>query len=269
MLNREFPKARGNTTGFELRNVRMVIDQQEILKPLTLTLPPHRVIGLIGHNGSGKSTLMKLLSRQYQATHGDILWQQQPLADWKSKAFARQVACLPQQLPAAEGMTVRELVSLGRFPWQGALGKTSQEDRQRIDQAIASVDLSHYADRLVESLSGGERQRAWIAMCVVQASHCLLLDEPTSALDIAHQKEVLNVIRRLSDQHQLTVIMVLHDINMAARVCDEFVALRHGEVIFQGDRAALMTPQRLESIYGVPMGVFRQPQSGEFISYVR
>lgn len=254
---------------FGLKNARVIIDKQEILKPLSLEFTPQRVTGLIGHNGSGKSTLMKLLSRQYQPSEGEVYWHQHPLNRWSARAFARQVACLPQNLPPAEGMTVRELVTLGRFAWHGALGRMGEDDRQRIDAAIASVDLTHYRDRLVESLSGGERQRAWIAMCVVQGSHCLLLDEPTSALDIAHQKEVLSVIRDLSHQHQLTVIMVLHDINMAARFCDEFVALRHGEVIFQGDSHALMTPERLEQIYAVPMGVFRHPENGEFISYVR
>lgn len=181
---------------------------------------------MIGHNGSGKSTLLKMLGRHQPPSSGQVVLNDMPLAQWDSKAFAREVAYLPQQLPAAEGMTVRELVAIGRYPWHGALGRFRQEDRQQVEEAIALVDLKPLANRLVDSLSGGERQRAWLAMMVAQNSRCLLLDEPTSALDIAHQVEVLGLIQRLSHERGLTVIAVLHDINMAARYCDHLVALR-------------------------------------------
>ncbi len=126
------------------------------------------------------------------------------------------MAYLPQQLPPAEGMTVRELVAIGRYPWHGALGRFGAADREKVEEAIALVGLKPLAHRLVDSLSGGERQQAWIAMLVAQDSRCLLLDEPTSALDIAHQVDVLALVHRLSQQRGLTVIAVLHDINMAA-----------------------------------------------------
>lgn len=254
---------------FGLFQAQVSIEQRQLLRPLSLQFSPQRVTGLIGHNGSGKSTLIKLLSRQNTPSAGEIRWHGKPLSDWGAREFARQVAYLPQSLPVAEGMTVKELVGLGRYAWHGALGKMRHEDHDAIARAIASVDLTRASDQLVESLSGGERQRAWIAMCVVQGSHCLLLDEPTSALDIAHQKEVLSVIHTLSRQRKLTVIMVLHDINMAARFCDEFIALKQGEKIFHGNVSQLMTPSQLEQIYGVPMGVIRQPENGEYISYVR
>lgn len=167
-----------------------------------------------------------MLGRHQPPSSGQVVLNDMPLAQWDSKAFAREVAYLPQQLPAAEGMTVRELVAIGRYPWHGALGRFRQEDRQQVEEAIALVDLKPLANRLVDSLSGGERQRAWLAMMVAQNSRCLLLDEPTSALDIAHQVEVLGLIQRLSHERGLTVIAVLHDINMAARYCDHLVALR-------------------------------------------
>ena len=141
------------------------------------------------------------------------------------------MAYLPQQLPAAEGMTVRELVAVGRYPWHGALGRFGANDRQLVEEAISLVGLKPFANRPVDSLSGGERQRARLAMMVAQDSRCLLLDEPTSALDIAHRVEVLALIQRLSRERDLTVIAVLHDINMAARYCDHLVALRGGEMI--------------------------------------
>jgi iron complex transport system ATP-binding protein len=197
-----------------------------------------------------------------------VLLNQQPVGRWNSKAFARQVAYLPQQLPAAEGMTVRELVAIGRYPWHGALGRFGQEDRDRVEDAIAQVGLNAFAGRLVDSLSGGERQRAWLAMMVAQNSRCLLLDEPTSALDIAHQVEVLALIKALSQQRGLTVIAVLHDINMAARYCDHLVALRQGAMIAEGDAEAIMQPEVLGAIYGIPMGILPHPQGGAPVSFV-
>ncbi|ATZ10710.1 Fe3+-hydroxamate ABC transporter ATP-binding protein FhuC [Erwinia amylovora] len=255
-------------TTFTLDNVSFSVPGRTLLQPLSLSFPAGKVCGLIGHNGSGKSTLLKILGRHHAATAGQVVLNQQPLAGWHSKAFAREVAYLPQQLPAAEGMTVRELVAIGRYPWHGALGRYGAEDRQRVDEAIALVGLKPFAQRLVDSLSGGERQRAWIAMLVAQNSRCLLLDEPTSALDIAHQVEVLALIQRLSRERGLTVIAVLHDINMAARYCDSLVALRAGEVIAQGTPGSIMQAPVLEQIYGIPMGILPHPQGGAPVSFV-
>ncbi|AYP24361.1 MULTISPECIES: Fe3+-hydroxamate ABC transporter ATP-binding protein FhuC [Pantoea] len=253
---------------FTLKNASFEVPGRTLLQPLSLTFPPGKVTGLIGHNGSGKSTLLKMLGRHHAASSGEVLLNQQPVGRWNSKAFARQVAYLPQQLPAAEGMTVRELVAIGRYPWHGALGRFGQEDRDRVEDAIAQVGLNAFAGRLVDSLSGGERQRAWLAMMVAQNSRCLLLDEPTSALDIAHQVEVLALIKALSQQRGLTVIAVLHDINMAARYCDHLVALRQGAMIAEGDAEAIMQPEVLGAIYGIPMGILPHPQGGAPVSFV-
>ncbi|MEN4801853.1 Fe3+-hydroxamate ABC transporter ATP-binding protein FhuC [Pantoea agglomerans] len=253
---------------FTLKNASFEVPGRTLLQPLSLTFPPGKVTGLIGHNGSGKSTLLKMLGRHHAASSGEVLLNQQPVGRWNSKAFARQVAYLPQQLPAAEGMTVRELVAIGRYPWHGALGRFGQEDRDRVEDAIAQVGLNAFAGRLVDSLSGGERQRAWLAMMVAQNSRCLLLDEPTSALDIAHQVEVLALIKALSQQRGLTVIAVLHDINMVARYCDHLVALRQGAMIAEGDAEAIMQAEVLGAIYGIPMGILPHPQGGAPVSFV-
>lgn len=255
-------------TTFTLDNVSFTVPGRTLLHPLSLTFPAGKVTGLIGHNGSGKSTLLKMLGRHHAASDGRVLLNDAPVGDWNSKTFARQVAYLPQQLPAAEGMTVRELVAIGRYPWHGALGRYGVEDRERVEEAIALVGLKPFAQRLVDSLSGGERQRAWIAMLVAQNSRCLLLDEPTSALDIAHQVDVLALIQRLSHQRGLTVIAVLHDINMAARYCDHLVALRGGEAIAQGAPDEIMHGEVLEKIYGIPMGILPHPQGGAPVSFV-
>lgn len=239
-----------------------------LLHPLSLTFPAGKVTGLIGHNGSGKSTLLKMLGRHQPPSEGEILLDAQPLESWSSKAFARKVAYLPQQLPPAEGMTVRELVAIGRYPWHGALGRFGAADREKVEEAISLVGLKPLAHRLVDSLSGGERQRAWIAMLVAQDSRCLLLDEPTSALDIAHQVDVLSLVHRLSQERGLTVIAVLHDINMAARYCDYLVALRGGEMIAQGTPAEIMRGETLEMIYGIPMGILPHPAGAAPVSFV-
>ncbi len=262
------PHPHAEEATFTLKNASFEVPGRTLLQPLSLTFPPGKVTGLIGHNGSGKSTLLKMLGRHHAASSGEVLLNQQPVGRWNSKAFARQVAYLPQQLPAAEGMTVRELVAIGRYPWHGALGRFGQEDRDRVEDAIAQVGLNAFSGRLVDSLSGGERQRAWLAMMVAQNSRCLLLDEPTSALDIAHQVEVLALIKALSQQRGLTVIAVLHDINMAARYCDHLVALRQGAMIAEGDAEAIMQAEVLGAIYGIPMGILPHPQGGAPVSFV-
>lgn len=253
---------------FRLNEVSFSVADRVLLHPLTLTFPAGKVCGLLGHNGSGKSTLLKMLGRHQAPSGGSALLAEKPLSAWGAKAFARQVAYLPQQLPAADGMTVRELVAVGRYPWHGALGRFGSADQQKVDDAIELVGLSAFAHRLVDSLSGGERQRAWLAMTVAQDSRCLLLDEPTSALDIAHQVEVLSLIRRMSQQRGLTVIAVLHDINMAARYCDALVALRQGRIVAQGTPQVLMQAEVLQAIYGIPMGVLPHPVEGTPVSFV-
>ncbi|MCK0198633.1 ATP-binding cassette domain-containing protein [Ancylobacter sp. 6x-1] len=226
-----------------------------LLHPLTLTLESGRFIGLIGHNGSGKSTLLKILARQQPASGGTVRFAGGPLDTWSDRGFARKLAYLPQATPPASGLLVRELVALGRYPWHGALGRFSDIDRRKVEEAIELTGIAPFADRFVDTLSGGERQRCWLAMLVAQDAECLLLDEPTSALDIAHQIEVLALVHRLSQQRRLSVVAVLHDINMAARFCDELLALKGGRLIARGTPSELVTPDRLEDIYGVRMEV--------------
>lgn len=254
---------------FALQGVSFAVEGRLLLQPLDLALPPRRVVGLIGHNGSGKSTLVKLLARQQAPSAGRLHFEGRPLADWPGRAFARRVAYLPQQTPPATGMLVRELVALGRYPWHGALGRFGPADREKVRAALELTDVAGFADRLVETLSGGERQRAWLAMLVAQDAQCLLLDEPISALDIAYQVEVLALVRRLAHERGLGVVVVLHDVNMAARFCDEILALHSGRLVARGTPAELLRPERLEAIYGLPLGVLPHPAGGPPISYVR
>lgn len=259
----------GGAPLFALDRVSFAVPGRTLLAPLTLALPSRSVIGLIGHNGSGKSTLVKLLARQQPCTSGEIRFEGRPLNDWSGRAFARKVAYLPQQPPAASGMLVRELVALGRYPWHGALGRFARIDRDKVAEAMALTDVEPFAERLVDTLSGGERQRVWLAMLVAQDADCLLLDEPISALDVAHQVEVLSLVHRLASERGLGVVLVLHDVNMAARFCDEIVALHSGRQIARGTPAEIMTPARLMAIYGIAMGTIPHPDTGLPLSFVR
>lgn len=241
-------------TLFAIANLCVDVPGRRLLDGLTLDLPAGQVIGLIGHNGSGKSTLLKVLARQVTAT-GQVSFEGRPLSAWRARDYARRLAFLPQTTPPAEGMLVRELVALGRYPWHGALGRFGPEDTAAVRAAMEECGVAVFADRLVDTLSGGERQRVWLAMMVAQQAGTLLLDEPISALDIAHQVEVLGLVRRMCHAQNRSAVIVLHEVNMAARFCDHIVALKGGRLALQGGPEDLMHPDALCAIYGLPMQV--------------
>ncbi|HIX62312.1 MAG TPA: ATP-binding cassette domain-containing protein [Candidatus Halomonas stercoripullorum] len=248
---------------FELSNAGFDIGGKVLLAPSNLVFEAGRVHGLIGHNGSGKSTLLKLLARQQPASRGELFLDARALDSWGQREFARQVAYLPQQLPATESLTGRELVAFGRYPWHGLLGRHGHKDKTAIDRALALTHTVPFSNRLVDTLSGGERQRVWLAMLLAQGSRFLLLDEPLAALDIAHQVEVLTLIRQLSRELGLGVVIVLHDVNLAARYCDRLIALHSGQVLADATPAELMKGATLQAIYGIPMQVMAHP-SGRY-----
>ena len=256
------------TTLFEVDAAGFDVAGKRLLRDVSLTVQPGRVLGLIGHNGSGKTTLLKLLARQQRPTHGAIRLAGRPLGSWQDRAFARKVAYLPQSPPVTAGLLVQELVALGRYPWHGALGRFGAEDRTRVAEAMALTGVEAFAGRDVISLSGGERQRVWLAMLMAQSAGCLLLDEPISALDVAHQIEVLRLIGELSHARGIGVLVVLHDVNLAARYCDELAALRRGRLIAHGPPRELMRGDVLEAVYGLPMGIMPHPTTGLPMSYV-
>jgi iron-chelate-transporting ATPase len=203
------------------------------------------------------------------ATRGNISFAGKPIQSWSERDFARKVGYLPQYTPLAAGLKVRELVALGRYPWHGALGRFGRIDREKVDEALALTCTECFADRFVDTLSGGERQCVWLAMLISQDARLLLLDEPISALDVAHQVGVLRLVRRLSLEKGVAVVVVIHEINMAARFCDEIIALKDGRLIAHGPPDEFMTAERLQEIYDVPMGVLPHPDIGGVIAYVR
>lgn len=257
------------SNAFTVDAASFAVRDRTLLGPVSLELERARVYGLIGHNGSGKSTLIKLLARQQEPTAGSISFSGRPLARWGARELARSLAYLPQTTPAATGLTVEELAALGRYPWHGALGRFGPEDRRHVEEALTLTDMTGFADRLVDELSGGERQRAWLAMLVAQNAGVMLLDEPISALDLAHQVEVLGLVKELSRKRDLCVVTVLHDPNMAARYCDELIALRQGKLLTRGRPDEMMRDEVLKDIFGIEMGVFLHPATGQPIGYVQ
>lgn len=247
---------------FQLDQAGYRLPDKTLLHPTSIRFNAACIHGLIGHNGSGKSTLLKLLAGQLKASSGRVDFDGRPVASWPQRRFAREIAYLPQHLPPSEHLTALELIQFGRYPWQGLLGRANARDKAEVDRAIELTQTQAYRRQRVDTLSGGERQRVWLAMLLAQNSRFLLLDEPLAALDIAHQVEVLELIQRLSRELGLGIILVLHDINQAARYCDRLVALSGGRVIASGGPVDLMTPERLQYIYGVDMSIVNHPLLG-------
>lgn len=252
---------------FSLKNASFSLPHTQLLAPLSLQFEQGKVYGLIGHNGSGKSTLLKLLARQQPCSTGQIEFDDRPLQAWSGREFAKRVAYLPQHLPNAMALNARELVAMGRYAWQGLLGRENQVDRDAVAQAFALTHTEQFADQLVDTLSGGERSRIWLAMLLAQQSRFLLLDEPLAPLDIAHQIEVMQLIQQLTRTLNLGVIIVLHDINLAARFCDHLVALHSGRLLAQGDAHSIMTSESLQAIYGVKLNVISHPTDNYPVSF--
>lgn len=242
-----------------LSDIRVHRDGRTILGLDGLTLGDGEFTAVLGHNGSGKSTLMQIMARQMKPDQGVIHLDGQPLERYGQRDLARRMAFLPQQLPEVAGLDVRELVRLGRFPWRGLVRRWQNSDAVAVDWALEQTGMGAYANHLVDELSGGERQRAWIAMLLAQEAPLLLLDEPTSALDLSHQYECMALLRDLNRSAGRGVVVILHDVNLAARYADRVIALKHGEVAFDGTPDAMLSPNLLSTLYGIDINLIAQP----------
>jgi len=245
-----------------LRGGIIKIDGTALIDTISCVVERGTVTGLIGQNGSGKSTLLRAFSRQQPLTEGTLLLDKVPFKEIGTRAFAQRVAYLPQALPPTPGLTVRELVALGRYPWHGALGRFTEKDAEAVERAINITETGALADRFVDQLSGGERQRCWLAMMLAQEAEVLLLDEPISALDIKHQVSVMELIHRIAEENELAILVVIHDVNLAAHHCHKILALKTGILAWQGVPADLMDQSVLEAIYDVRMELVTSPKTG-------
>jgi len=233
-----------------------------IVEDLNLLLPDGKVTALVGANGSGKSTILKAMSRILRPSAGRVLLDGKSIERHSTRDVARQLAILPQQPVAPEGLTVEELVSFGRFPHQRGLGTMNAEDKKAIRRALAVTGMEPFADRSVDQLSGGQRQRAWIAMAIAQETEMLFLDEPTTFLDMAHQLEVLQLLRRLNREEGRTIVMVVHDLNHASLYADHVVAIQSGRIVAQGAPGEVITQAMLREVFGVDAEIVADPRSG-------
>jgi iron complex transport system ATP-binding protein len=246
----------------DARNLAIGYGTATIVPDLSLSLKEGKVTALVGPNGSGKSTILRAMARLLKPQQGSVYLDGRSISDMSTKEVARHLAILPQSPDIPAGVTVRELIGYGRYPYQGILARQSDEDREAIEWAIGVAALEPFASRAVDTLSGGERQRAWIAMALAQRTGILLLDEPTTYLDIRHQQELLSLVRQLNHEHGLTVGLVLHDLNQAATHSDHMIVLSDGRIYAEGPPHQIMTPAVINAVFGVEVTVLSHPQSG-------
>ncbi|MBD3003426.1 MULTISPECIES: ABC transporter ATP-binding protein [unclassified Streptomyces] len=241
--------ARGVTVGY---GGRAVIDN------LDVTIPPGVITTIIGPNGCGKSTLLRTLTRLLKPAKGAVVLDGEDIAGLRTRDVAKKLGLLPQAPVAPEGLTVADLVAKGRHPHQSWLRQWSSDDAGVVERALAMTGVSDLADRPVDSLSGGQRQRVWISMALAQGTDLLLLDEPTTYLDLAHAIDVLDLVDDLHESGR-TVVMVLHDLNLATRYSDNLIVMRAGSILAQGHPRDVITAELLDEAFGLRATVIDDP----------
>jgi len=233
-----------------------------IVEHLDVTIESYAFTAIVGPNGCGKSTLLKAFSRILHPREGTVLLDGRDVRDYAPKAFARKVGFLPQSSVGPEGITVAELVSRGRYPYQSLFQWSSADDRAAVLLAMERTGVIDFAERRISELSGGQRQRVWIAMALAQQTEILLLDEPTTYLDLAHQIEVLELCHELNTQFGTTVVAVLHDLSEACRYADEIIVMKEGRIVTRGDPCVVITPSSIYDAFGLAVQVIEDPVTG-------
>jgi iron complex transport system ATP-binding protein len=247
--------ARGLVVGYPLAGG----GRREVLLGVDLTMARGELVALLGTNGSGKTTLLRTFAGTLAPERGTVSFDGREISSWRRDALARRIAVLPQQLDLPAGFTVGELVAMGRAPHARRLFASTVEDERAIARALIDADAADLADRPADELSGGERQRLLVAMALAQEPDLLLLDEPTLHLDLAHQVALLAAIRRLRDQRGLTVLAVLHDLNLAAAFAPRVAVLDQGRVVVDGPPGEVLTPDLVRRVFGVAVDEARTP----------
>ncbi len=254
-------KPNGTEFVAELQQARIGYGDTPVFDALSLAIPRGKVTALCGPNGCGKSTALKAMRGLLPLSTGAALLNDAAVGGWSPRALAREVAMLGQTPSAPEDMVLADLVALGRYAHSTRFGGLSQDDRDAIARAIRETDLEALVERPIGSLSGGQLQRGWLAMILAQAAPVVFLDEPTNHLDIAHAADTLALVRRMVETGGRTVVIVLHDLNMAATVADRIVLFRGGEVAAEGEIAEVLTPDTLLTVFDLPCAVLTRPDS--------
>ena len=251
-------------TGSEILQANQVVlsyDHREIVHGVDVTIPANKISVIIGSNGCGKSTLLKSFARLLKPDSGSVTIGGKPLGDYPSKQLAQILGLLPQSPIAPEGISVFDLVSRGRFPYQTFFRGLTQEDKDIVANALRIVGIEDLANRSVDELSGGQRQRVWIAMALAQNTDILLLDEPTTYLDIAYQVEILDLLTDINRDHNTTIVMVLHDINLSARYADYLFAIKNGHLVKQGTPQEVISRELIKDVFNLDCEVIQDPVS--------
>lgn len=247
---------------FVARDLAAGYGDTDILGGIDFDVPIGRMTAIVGPNACGKSTLLRTLSRLVAPRRGAVLLDGKAIHRMPSRDLARRLGLLPQSPIAPEGITVAELVSRGRHPHVGPFSRFTRADDEAVAAALAATRTVELAERPVDELSGGQRQRVWIAMALAQETEILLLDEPTTFLDISHQVEVLDLLTDLHQARGTTIVMVLHDLNLAARYADELVVMAAGRIHRRGTAEEVVTPSNLKDVFGLEARVLSDPTSG-------
>lgn len=241
-----------------MENGTIAYDRQVVIDNLSVEIPVGSFTAILGPNGCGKSTLLRALARVVPLASGRVLLDSQPISALKSKEVARRVGLLPQTSIAPDGITVFDLVMRGRSPYQSWTQQWRAADEVAVQAALEATQLTNLASRRVDELSGGQRQRVWIAMLLAQETDILLLDEPTTYLDIAHQYDVMDLLRELNAAGK-TIVAVLHDINQAARYASHFMVMHDGRVTAQGEPGQVLSSAMIDEVFGVRADIFPDP----------
>jgi len=246
----------------EVRSIVQTVQGRTVLNNLSCSFQKGQMYGVLGPNGVGKSTLLHVLSGVEQPVHGEVLFEGRSIASYPRKQIAQKMAVLQQSGLPQVGFSVREVVSMGRYPFQNWLGSDKQDSEDIIDKAIAAMGLEDLSHRKMDQLSGGERQRVALAKVMAQEPSIILLDEPTTYLDIGYQIQLLDTVRAWQRERELTVIAVLHDLNLASLYCDELVVLYEGKVAAAGTPKDVITPSLIEQVYHAVTTVIEHPVTG-------
>lgn len=249
---------------FRLETSKLDIAYEErlIVEDLNIQIPQGKITALVGANGSGKSTILKTMARIMNPKAGSVLLDGKSIHKQSTREVAKQLAILPQNPTAPEGLTVTELVSYGRFPYQKGFGSMRAEDKRMIEWAIEVTGMTEFHDRPIDQLSGGQRQRAWIAMALAQETDILFLDEPTTFLDMAHQLEVLQLLEMLNATANRTIVMVVHDLNHASRYAHHMIGIKKGKAIATGSPVEVMNCDVLREVFNIEADIVIDPRSG-------
>lgn len=248
--------------GLSTKSLSLAYDGATIIWDLNLAIPAGKITALVGANGCGKSTLLRGLARLLKPCGGAVYLDGESILQLSTKEVAQQLGILPQSPVSPEGLTVRDLVAQGRYPYQSWLQQWSEKDEKIVRQALEITDLFKLSERALDTLSGGQRQRAWIAMALAQDTDILLLDEPTTFLDLAHQIEVLDLLYDLNQFQNRTIVMVLHDLNQACRYADYLVAVKEGRIFTAGEPQQVMTEEMVKEVFGLDCRVVADPVVG-------